>query len=786
VGSATLTNAIATHVSAANPTVAYDSSVRLGSRTGGSGDMIAYIYFTRPFPLQATILSAKLVLHSYAFPENVSHPVNFLRMGVPWSASKITWNSRPITFISGTKNITKSGVIADKTLWELDITDWMQTVASGGPWHGIQIKTTEAIARYFYSETNPATAYRPRLEVTWSDAPATPSNLSPAGGRKVGVPKPLLSARFLDVSGATTMGAIQVQLNDADVWTSGVDYDSGMIPWSVPEFDLANPPSPAPAFTALADGQQIYWRVRFQDAAGVPSAWSASAQFQYDTKGTLTMINPPVGSPVVEDATPPIMWTFTGETQAAYQIKITHVANGVLVTDWDSRKVTSTDNEVTVPRGALSPYEATLWSYTVQLKVWDNKLRENTVADPPYAEVVRVFTFIPGDTKGTVNIAATPQDPRPKVALTWQREVAPDRFNILRNGRTLEAGLLPEDVITSSGGFTSLNTWADFNSSLGLWHVSSGGFSSFVRDTTAPVIEGTGQARLVRTWAGSGADFIRLDNGPLVTANRSSFGLSFRVKIRLNSGAPVNITAQILIYGNGADRAGPLVTLVPGAVVDVMATFTNAEVSAMQHMTIEFRRSFSTAVATTIDFDQVQQGNLTLTSYAWTDDTPSPKRDLVYTVQAVVADKASASNASVTTRVRSWGMWLREPDSGLEVVLFREQDQDFTLGEEGVTLRAIAETANNVVINQSLGGLEGRIEGELRSQLGKTAQQWRDQLIQLRALRVKRLLLTVGDYSFWVVARNWSVSPRALPGPVFKAAFDFYQQDSVSSILLGS
>ena len=38
-----------------------------------------------------------------------THTYEFLRLGVAFSVSKVTWNTRPTTFIAGTKTVTKSG-----------------------------------------------------------------------------------------------------------------------------------------------------------------------------------------------------------------------------------------------------------------------------------------------------------------------------------------------------------------------------------------------------------------------------------------------------------------------------------------------------------------------------------------------------------------------------------------------------------------------------------------------------------------------------------------------------
>jgi hypothetical protein len=619
MGSAVLTNSIATTVSQGAPTVNQDGAAGLGTRTGGIGDAIAYIYFPRPFPLAATILSAKIKFYTTSMT-SATHTFNFQRLNQSFSASAVTWNTRPTSLIAGVKPVTKTGVIADKTEWEVDITDWMQTVANGGVWYGIQFMITEAVARWVYSEINPAVAYRPRLEITWSDAPANPTGLSPSGGRAVGLAKPVVRATYLDVSGATALQSVQVQINATDVWTSPT-FDSGTVATSVPELDLAST-----AYAGLADAVTTFWRIRFQDAAGLWSPWSASTSFKRDDKGTLSVTNPPSGTPKVEDSTPPIIWTFSGETQAAYQIQIRHSVNGVQVIDWDSGKVTSAALSVTVPTGTIKETGVT---YTVTVRIWDTKQREATPNDPTYVEVIRDFTFIPGATTGTASLVAVAQDPRPAVVLTWQRATAPDKFNVLRNGKVIAAGLLPD--------------------------------------------------------------------------------------------------------------APPIGVFLSG------------------------------------------------TTYQWTDNSPSPGRSLTYSVQAVVNSVASATNATAVVTVRSIGSWLRDPSTGLELCITGRDERDFILGEQSAVLQAIAPNANKIPINQSLGGLEGRVEGDLIDIHGLTAQQWRDQFLQLRALRVKQFYFTEGDSTFLVVAQDFHYSQRRLPTPLFRVSFTVYQQDDVNKTLpLGS
>jgi hypothetical protein len=691
MGSAVLTNSIATLVYEFAPTTNYDSAQGLGLKTASGADAYGLIYFPRPFPLGSTILSAKIKFYNAYAMGAGTHTFTFQRLNQSFSASKVTWNTRPTSLIAGTKSATKSGSVAISTEWEIDVADWMQSISSGGVNYGMRIISVESTSRTIYSEIHPLAQYRPRLEVTWSDAPSTPSGLSPSGGRAVGVAKPIVRSTYVDVSGATSLQAIQVQLNTSDVWNAvapGPIFDTGTVLTSTPEVDLSLPfahtvsgtttntstniTGAAGAFetadigqpitgtgiqasttitavaaggasatlslaattsatntmtitrtyAGLADGSTIFWRVRLQDAAGLWSAYSAAVSFKRDIKGTLAITNPPSGTPTVEDTTPPIIWTFSGETQAAYQIYVEHITNGAKVTDWNSGKVTSTVTSVTVPAGKITSPSTT---YNVTVRIWDNKQREATPNDPTYVELARDFTFVPGATTGTTGLTAVAADPRPQVTLTWQRTTTPDAFNIVRNSKVIQGGIDPTTVFVSG------------------------------------------------------------------------------------------------------------------------------------------------------------------TTYSWVDNSPSPGRVLTYSVQAVVNGIASASNATAPVTVRSSGIWLREPVSGLELCIMGNSDRDFTLGEESAVLQPIAAYANKVAINQSLGGLEGRIEGELVSIYGKTAQEWRDQFLQMRAQRVKKFWLTVGDATFQVVAQKFSYTSRGVPENVFRVGFDVYQQDDIANVLpLGS
>jgi hypothetical protein len=173
--------------------------------------------------------------------------------------------------------------------------------------------------------------------------------------------------------------------------------------------------------------------------------------------------------------------------------------------------------------------------------------------------------------------------------------------------------------------------------------------------------------------------------------------------------------------------------------------------------------------------------------HTWTDNSPSPTRTLTYQVQRVVNDVASAGNAAAVTKIpQKSAVWLREPTSGLEIALFPSDAPDWDLGAIESVSQSIAPESNKVAINQSLGGLEGQISGTLTDAYGLTAQQWRDNLLKMRALRVKKFYLTVGDITIQVVAQGFKYRQANTKEITFDASFMAYQQDRVSNIYLGA
>lgn len=453
MGTVTLTNGMQAGPVAAAPTrVVYNTNSAIRAAAAPGGEARWLLYFARPFPLGASVTNAKLRVYSGVDAQTGTLTLTAKRIKTATTLSRVTWNTKPTTYYAGTAAVSRTGPTPLGTLWEIDVTAMMQSVALGDAWYGFELTSNFNPGMAFYAPATTAVGYRPALEVTWSDAPAKPRTLSPAGGRAVSVAKPIVRCDYVDVSGSTQMQSIQVQTNSTSTFTSPA-FDSGTVTSSTPELDLS-----ATALAGLTDGQTIYWRVRLQDGAGLWSDWSDPVNFTRDGKGTLTLTNPSSGTPIVEESTPPFSWTFTGETQAAYQLAITETKTTGEVKTWTTGKLTGTVTTVTPPAGVISSPDST---YQATIRVWDAKQRESTPGDPAYTEVVRDFTFVPSATvTATSSPTFTPAVLQPRGVVGWTRATDPDSFTVLRNRTVVASGLLPADVRVSGSTFAWTDTSA--------------------------------------------------------------------------------------------------------------------------------------------------------------------------------------------------------------------------------------------------------------------------------------------------------------------------------------
>lgn len=439
--SVTVRNLLDSYVASATPTKNYGSVATMYVGTG----YISYIYWGNPIPAGARVVSAKLHLFS-ASTWSGSVTLSAQALTAAWSANKITYNNDP-GGTGSTATQTKSGA-AKGTHWIIDITSLMQSVANGQKWYGLRVLGSGASAKALYS-IQASAAYRPYVELSWSDNPLPPSNLSPTGGGTISTPTPILSFSFLDVSGNRSMAGMQVQISTVATFASTV-YDSGSLTATVPQLDLSTT-----AFSATA-GTLYYWRVKTQDGAGLWSDWSANASFKYVAPPTLTLSSPSVANAYVEEPSPPVTWIFTG-TQTAYRVLVSDptVPGRYL---YDSGTVSSTNLYHTIPAGAI---KTNAYTYTLTVRVWDNQSRVAVPGWPPYQEAELNFVYqYNASTSPCSSIAAAMDSNNLAVVISTHRSTVPDYFTLVRDGKVVKTNIPGPSVQDSVD--TTLFTFTDY------------------------------------------------------------------------------------------------------------------------------------------------------------------------------------------------------------------------------------------------------------------------------------------------------------------------------------
>lgn len=429
----TVRKGVDTWLDSTNTTTNYGDAQRLGIK---SGSMYPLIWFAPPFPPGANVSSAILTVYAKG-AWGVSPTLSVRRVTSSWKASRVTYATTPTVLGTTGATLTQSSP-ADATVWSFDVTNLMQNVADGSNYYGFRLETTDTTQRFLYSLD--ALDYKPTLAVTFTVPPDAPTDLVPSGNQAVSSAKPVVRFTFNDYGG-DYMSGLQVQINATNVWTAPT-FDSGILTATEPELDLSGT-----AYAGLANTVSAYWRVRAKDSTGLWSPWSDASQFHRDNKGTLTLSSPSVSN-VLNDFTPPIVWSLAGETQTAWRAWILRDDDPTTVLA-DSGKTTGTATQWTVPKGALKRDDIT---YRARVRTWDSKDRANTAGDPDFTAVERAFTFSEDGTVVAVtafSIVINSISLQPHVTLSWTSATAPDSFNIMRDGDVVDSKLLPSDLLVS-------------------------------------------------------------------------------------------------------------------------------------------------------------------------------------------------------------------------------------------------------------------------------------------------------------------------------------------------
>jgi hypothetical protein len=588
---ATVKHAVDTWVNQVLPTQNYKTKLRMTLRTQASNNKYGFIHFNRPWPTGATIISAKLRLYA-AEAWAGSNTITVQRPNAKWGINRINYNNMP-GVVAGTATLTQSGT-ADGALYEVDVTTLVQAVASGAPWYGFRIAHSSTADVHIHSAQSSNGDKRPTLFVVWSDAPDEPDNLRPAGGRSVSPGKQWLSWTFSDVSGDQNLAAVQVQFgaSEAALNAGTATFDTGTVASSEPELDLSTT-----AFVATVNGATSWWRCRNQDGAGLWSPWADAVSYVSTTKGVLTITSPTTG---IQDGSPTVTWTFTGQTQRAYQVIL---AKASAPKEWiyDSGKVTSTSLSHNIPFRTI--IDASV-NYIVTVRVWDTITREAIPNDTVYVEASTASIPISyGATAAVTGLTATPDLLRPKMDLNFSRSSAPDQFQLQRSSdggvtwRYIDEALPSE--ITAGG---TAYTWTDPTAAQYVqyqWRVIAvvGGVGS----NSAPTVSGI-VARLCPVLMRKDATDACFFMNPERDRQRFNVqGLHERM-----TGPPVLVTQRV--GGQGGHVRGRFVSEAPGGAYTPAvqkASFLSMEADSGQRMVLSIANETLEVVAYNFNIDTI-------------------------------------------------------------------------------------------------------------------------------------------------------------------------------------
>lgn len=813
----TLYGAVDTWVNIARPSTNY---VAARSLTLDSGEAFAYIYFNRPVPLGATVISAKLrVYHTAAWTGSAT--ITVARLNEQLRASQVNWNTRPA--VTGTTaSVTDPGGGADGTLVEIDVTTLLQDVANGATWRGLRLESTNTTARRIHSVEG-TSAYRPTLYVEWSEAPQAPTNLSPSGNDAVSVAAPTVRFQVVDNLGDTTLAAAQVQVASDAAFTTGL-WTSAWISTTEPQLNLATAGYPG----MTAGGASVYWRVKVRDGALLESAWSQAAQMRRVAKGTVTITNPAAtGSELMRNLVPnpsietntsfwantkvtmtrDTTWSETGAaslklnvsatdglqyvfpyqdaTQGPVNLRIGPVATG----DYLSMRV-----RVRAIRNIRVRLYWTTYTSTGASAGWTSPTNDQADLTAGQVRTFELDNHVTGaGTGGNVVAAMLPiialydyqGSPSATQVSTTGDAIQVDGMMVV-NSKTspLAASLLPLAYWDGDTANTTDNQYAW----LGTAHASLSvkrNNTPYVSEATPPfgwTFSGTQTAWRVRVYRPTNLVTPVLDSTRISTTETAwtppSPGLPGSGPFTIYVDAWDNVDRD---RGDEVATATPRTFMqVPDTTVTGVSSLTASQPNASPTVTLTWtrgtapdsytvKRNGETVAADLLPGDLLTGG----TSYSWSDDGALPWQLNTYEVQAVV-NSAASSPASVTITPQQRGIWLLDTAKNLRVWLAGEDGGTWERPEEATVYAPLGATVVTRRVQASR-GYQGSLSGRLIDGYGRTAASYLADLETMRASPSRPVRLVAGDLSLRVLLGDVQTIPTTLVPPGRLVSFNFWQ-----------
>lgn len=762
-----VTNALDSYVSQKAPASNFYFQNVLRVSAGAGTWQLAYLFFTRPFPLGVTITSAKLRLYQYGAHTGTTR-VDVQRVSSGWSQNKINWNNDPGvtgTVVSVTKGSTAGGV-----LWEFDVTAHMQLIANGSPWYGWRVATNVANQLLFHSTQSPTVGARPHLEITWSDAPDKPDQLQPSGGRVVGKTKPMFLFNYNDPSGEDGIQSVQVQIastaallaaNTPDVW------DSGTVTSTAAALDSAGTGMWAAGATA---GTVYYWRVRVTDDSGQTSVWSDAESFSYQPKGTLTMNVDGDGTVVatnyIHDPS-----TNDGTISPWVSYGVNTVVSSVVASDGrrtiKAEKATAAANNVGASTNGLTPRPA---NTQVTVSAW---------VQNPVGSTDTIVQIIRRDDTGNVTFAtdsiAVPADGVwRRISTTRTDPNVLERVYITKPGANLPVGetLYVRDVMVNDGGlidFFDADT-PDTETNDYSWSGTSYASSSTKRlvgvFSQIPVVYWafTGQTQRHYQLIVIDADTnVQLWNTGKVTSTQTSVALPvgvvkrddqrFRFVLRVydtlsrisGPGDDVYVEKEVT-RGVVYDATVNGIESITGASDPVFPTYELTFVESTPPDWFEVQRRLAgetvwTYASEIIDPDDVFVSG---TTYKYEDHGAGMYKNYEWRVLTVRGGKQSETTLLTAGRVRRLAPFLMTPDKS-KIIGIMNADRNRSNGDRQDLLEPLS--GPPVLFTQYIGGDRGNVSGVIADGTvpGYTGKQMFDWFLWMRNNPGIRLFLFVAD-----------------------------------------
>lgn len=779
----------------AKPTRNFSNTARLKLvGAGATNTMYSFLFWGKPFPAGATITSAKLrVWNVQAWNGTINLALH--RISTPWSVNRINWNRQP-SITGSAITVTKSNAAA-RTMWEFDITALIQSVANGGVWYGVRLSANGAAIKNLFSAQAEASAYRPQVIIQWSDAPQPPEDLSPAGGRSVAKPKPLLSYTFTDVSGDTTLDQHQFQFSSHNTFAV-VNHDTGWLTTAEPELDMATT-----SWAGLANEGGTWWRVRVRDGAGIVSGWSAPALFYYRTRGVLNTNS--IGSQVTRTNlhTDPDMervgtgafGTLGGASIAKGAAYNLDGGNGLQVLTPANG---TTDSGVNLLAGGLSLIAGRI--YTVSVRV--RSLQAQTLVFSPQGaalpagtrksevfaagETKRIFQTITAFTSGALNWYLLRNDG--SVATEYHLDsitINEGLTNSHFSGNMVDSGVMGPYIYNFTG---AVNNSTSTETQL------------FVEDTSPPILW-TYTGRTQTAYRAIIQDLSNPDNWVFDSGKVTSTINSIDTvrKIITKKGQAYRLTLyvwdNIEREKNGSDPVPTFLVrdfiYAPGNTVTSPTDLVATPDYPWPWVNLNFKRSTPPDSFTIFRDDEVVENNIDPgeldvggVNYRYIDKTAAPRVPHTYEVVANVNGKDSRpSNESIATP-KPTVTWMMNPDLSSPIALVKSASEPTPVVDaQAMTMQETHQPIGGgspVLITQFLSGFEGHVDAVLADGVVPvSARVMRNRFKAWKRNPGTVVLLFMVDEVLRIVPYNMTYRPRAKGGEtiLYDVSFDFFEVD---------